>query len=422
MSHRATNVVVTGLGVVCAVGKNIPSFSDALHQGLSGIKPGNGTDAPPFMAAITDFSLKDALAYLKEESADLYALVLRIANRASFPTQVALVAALEAWASSKIHRGNVPAERLGLVVAGNNLTNQYRQSLQATYQKNPAYLSPRSALHLLDTDHVGILSHILGIEGEGFTVGGASASGNVGIINGSRLIELGAVDACFVVGALTDLTQMDIQSFLNVGAMAREGSDQDIGESGQPFDMSHRGFIYGQGAGCILLESERSANKRHAEIIAKLRGYGLKLDANCYTDPSVNGEAYAMMAAIQSSGISPRQVSYINAHGTASPLGDKTELAALRQVLGESYPEPYVNSTKGLTGHCLTSAGVIEAIATTIQMNKGFVHPNIKLNNPIDAECRFVGSKAIQTEIKFALSNSFGFGGFNSCIVLESYH
>jgi malonyl-ACP decarboxylase len=266
---------------------------------------------------------------------------------------------------------------------------------------------------MLDTDHVGVLSHILGVMGEGFTVGGASASGNVGIIAGGRLVSCGAADVCVVVGALQRPSAMERQALVNVGAL-------NSGGAGAPFDRSAAGFVPGEGTACVVLESAPSARARGARPRAELRGYAQRLDGNSLADPAEEGELATMRAAIDSARLAAADIDYVNAHGTGSPLGDATEASALRELFGTGAGTPWINATKGLTGHCLSAAGVLEAVATIVQLERGFVHPNFALRDRVDRGLRFVGERAQPARIRHALSNGFGFGGFNSAIVLAA--
>jgi malonyl-ACP decarboxylase len=220
-----------------------------------------------------------------------------------------------------------------------------------------------------------------------------------------------------VVGALTDLPPLEKQAYFNIGAMVGPQSG-DPKLVCRPFDENHKGFAYGQGSACLILEAESSVTRRKAGVLAELVGYDLKLDANSSSDPREEGQVLAIENALRRAGLKSRDIAYVNAHGTGSPLGDRTELRALRQALGRSFARIWVNATKALTGHCLCAAGVIEAVATVIQMAGNFVHPNINLSRAIDPECRLVGARAETAKIDFALSNSFGFGGFNTSIVL----
>jgi len=417
------SVVVTGMGVVCSIGLNAHSFAAALRQGCSGIAADPwGEEGPPFGATIRGFTLAGALAGRRALPEALLKTAERAVRRAPFSLQVAAATALEAWERAGLHEVPIEGERLAVVVAGSNFTGRYAESQRASFARNPAYLTGRFALRVQDSDHVGTISEILGIRGEGFTIGGASASGNLAIIQASRLIELDAVDACLVVGALADLSTMEMQAFVNLGAMVCRLPDDAPRSAGPPFDGTRRGFVLGQACASLVLESGASAARRGARALAALAAYAVQLDANRLADPSEEGEAAVMARAIARAGLEPHQIAYVNAHGSGSTLGDATELAALRRVLGRSFAAPWVNSTKSLTGHCLGAAGVLEAAATVTQIQEEFVHPNPGLEEPIDLACRFVGAHATSAAIPFALSNSFGFGGINTSILLAHPH
>jgi malonyl-ACP decarboxylase len=410
------SVGITGVGVVCSIGADAPAFAEALRRGRSGITVDPwGPGGPPFGARLAGFSLAEALAR-RALPPPLLEAAARAVRRAPLPLQVAAAAALEAWEQARLVEAPVAAERLAVVVAGNNLTGGYADAQRATFARDPAHLAGRFALHVQDTDHVGTLSELLGIRGEGFTIGGASASGNLAIIQASRLLELDEVDACLVVGALADVSAMELQALQNLGAMASRLPDP--AAPGPAFDRRHRGFIIGQACACLVLEAARSAARRRAPVLAELRGYAVRLDGHRLAAPSEAGERAVMVGALERGGVHPHQLTYVNAHGSGSSLGDTTELAALRGALGASFSEPWVNATKALTGHCLGAAGALEAVATVLQIQGGFIHPNPVLEQPIDPACRFAGKRAIVTPIELALSNSFGFGGINSSILL----
>ncbi len=421
---RPADVVVTGTGVVCAIGTDTASFGAALRNGRSGISampPGNGADTERQVGAfLPDLDLAARLTADAALPAAVTRAAVRAVGRSPAGLRAAAAAAIEAWCGARLHEAAIPADRIALVVAGNNLTGKYIHAMAARHGGNPAYLPGRYALRYQDTDHVGTLSQILGITGEGCTVGGASASGNVGIIHGSRLIELGAADACLVVGAMADLSAIERQAFINLGAMADWTPDTDPAALCRPFDTARQGFVYGQAAACLLLESMRSARRRAAEVLAGLSGYAQGLDANSLADPSAEGEARVMARAMARAGFRPADIDYVNTHGTGSPLGDATEVAALAHAFGPDLSRPLLNATKGLVGHCLCAAGVLEAVAVIIQMRQGFIHPNVNLSQPLDHRCRFAGGRSADAVIGRALSASFGFGGINTCIALAT--
>jgi malonyl-ACP decarboxylase len=408
-------VAVTGIGVVCAIAHDPESFATALRRGDTGVRTDDDLAGRGFAAPIRDFKVARAIADVAGLPDSLRNRAVAMTARAPLPIQVAAVVGLQAWRGARLDVCPLPPDRLGVVVGGTNLTDRYAEQARFRYERNPVYLPASFALHGLDTDHVGTLSEILGVGGEGFTVGGASASGNLAIIHAARLVAAGVVDACLAVGALADLAGMQRRGYINVGAMAGYA---DGVMPGPPFDHHHRGFVAGEGSACLVVESPRSARARQAQVLAELAGCGVALDANRLAHPSEDGEVRAMRSALSRAGLPASQVGYVNAHGTGSRLGDRTEAAALDRVFDGVPGPPWVNSTKSMVGHCLSGAGAVEAVATVLQLRDGFVHPNVGLRHPIATRCRLVGVDGHPCRLVTALSNSFGFGGFNTSIVL----
>ena len=219
---------------------------------------------------------------------------------------------------------------------------------------------------------------------------------------------------------MADLSPMELQGFFNLGAMGGKKYKDLPTKACRPFDRDHEGFIWGQASACIVLESVRSMAARGARGLAELIGGSVVLDGNRLADPDVDGEVRAMKTALKSAELNASDVNYLNAHGTSSPLGDQTEVKAIRRVFDTCLKDLPINATKGLTGHCLYSAGVIEAIATTIQIRGAFLHPNKNLYHPIDEHCRFCGATSEPTAIQVAMSNAFGFGGINTSILIKT--
>ncbi|MGI6668758.1 MAG: beta-ketoacyl synthase N-terminal-like domain-containing protein [Acetivibrionales bacterium] len=416
-------VFVTGMGVVCSIGKNVKDFSASLKNGTSGIVKMEQLKGLPFGdvigAPVRDFTLQKSLEGLRFLPENIISSAFRCAGRSPFTVQVSVSVALEAWEQSGLHRGGVDPERIGIIAAGHNISQRYHYEAYLKYGRELEYLNPRYPLHYMDTDHVGTISEILGIKGEGFTVGDASATGNAGILKGCQMIQIDSADVCMVVAPPADLSPLEVQGFYNMGAMGGRRFSDAPEKACRPFDRDHEGFIYGQGAGCLILESMESMQKRGGTALAEIQGASLVLDANRLSNPSVDGEARAMVKALNSAEIGPSDINYINAHGSSSPLGDEVELKAIKRVFEKELSNIWINSTKGLIGHCLYSAAVIEAIAVIIQMQEGFVHGNINLENPVDNDFLFVKSKYENASIEYALSNSFGFGGINTSIVLK---
>ncbi len=417
------DVVVTGTGILSSIGCNTEEFSQSLKLGKCGVdflQDSYGNDIPVRIGAyIRDFNFVEFLkrcAFVKEE---LRNRASSCARRSPYPLQASVLAVLEAWGKAGLDVRPVSNEYKGIVISGSNLSQNFSYSMYKKFQSTPEYLLPSYALHFMDTDHVGTLSEIFGIQGEGFNVGGASASGNVAIIKAMQLIRHKMVDVCLVVGTLADLSPVELMSFYSIGALGGKSFAGEPAKACRPFDMKHEGFIYGQASACLVLESRQSAERRGVKPIAELLSGAFVLDGNRTSEPSEDGEVRAMELALAKSGISVGEVDYINAHGTSTPRGDLTEIKAIKRVFNERHRDIWINSTKSLTGHCLYSAGVVEAVAAIMQMKEGFIHPNLNLENPVDEQCKFSRGTAFDADIKISLSNSFGFGGINSSIVLK---
>jgi malonyl-ACP decarboxylase len=403
----ASSPVITGLGIVTAIGQNKATFSEAIFAGQSAFgylcRPGR-EGAPSFIGA--------EIASLDTES--LRAEHRRLLRNASLTAQCALMVAQEAWEDAQLHTAVLNPERVGLVIGGSNVQQREQWQTWQRYAARPNFLSPTYGVTLWDSDLVGILSQALQIQGEGFSVGSASASGGAAIVQAARQIQSGCTDVCLVVGALFDLSAWECQGFRNLGAMGSSRFQEQPSAACRPFDQDSDGFIYGEGSAALVLESAEHARQRGARPYGRLLGWSSVLDGNRQANPSEAGEVRAMQAALQMADVTAAQISYVNTHGTSSPLGDRTELTALNAVGLRQAP---LNATKSLTGHCLTAAGVVEAAATLLQMEAGRLHPTRNLVNPLDDSFCWVGETGMSAEIEYALSNSFGFGGINTTLV-----
>jgi malonyl-ACP decarboxylase len=420
----ATNKVgITGMGIISSIGDDLHEFCKSLREGTSGIRQMANVKEPKITvniaAELRNFSFLDILDRFQHIPAEKIDHARRLGRRAPFTIQTSIISALQAWHNAKLFNNRPSSDRVGLIVAGQNSTQNYQYDLMPKFRNTPEYLSPRYALEFLETNQVGVLSELFDIKGEGFVVGGASATGNVGIIKGRQLVQLGIVDVCVVMGVVADLSPLDFQGFVSIGAMGGKKYGDQPEKACRPFDDQHEGFIYGQASACVVIESETSARERGAPMMAEIIGTALNLDANSSSDPNINGEAKAMLSALSQAGLSASAVDYLNTHGSSSPLGDKTEAAAISWVFENHLSGLWLNATKSLTGHCLYSAGLVEAIATVVQMKEGFLHGNKNLETPIRNELKFCGADAVNHPIDIAMSNSFGFGGINTSIVLK---
>ena len=414
---QAHRVVVTGMGVATAIASDIPTFTQALKNGSCGVSA-DKADALGVAARLGELSFPGCLSGLAL-SDELLKRARRVGTRQPRSAQAALWTALEAWASADMEQAGYSSDEVSLVLSGHNIAQADQFRAFQKYQERPEYLPASYALHFMDTNILGVISEALGLHGEGFGVGAASASGNVGLLHGYWQVRYGLCKACIVVAGMADLSPVEIQAFRNIGALGGKRFAAEPLEACRPFDEEREGFIYGQGSASLILENAETAAARGAGRWGEIAGGALCLDGNRLSDPSVEGEARAMRKALGAAGMTPEDVSYVNAHATSSIIGDQVEIDALAAVFGSGLARIWVNATKGLIGHCLYASGLVEAVATLIQMREGFLHPNRNLARPIASPCRFVGATLQEASCDVAINNAFGFGGLNSCIVFR---
>lgn len=412
MSTRAAPVAITGMGVVCALGRSTSELARGLFAGEGAFR--RAAAGPWPLAAIDGFEWPTAIAETTAGSPDLAARAREVGRRAPSTVRFSISAALEAWVEARA--GELPSERVGLVVAGNNI-NQGLVHDAAVIASQGGFVSPRYGLHFLDTDHVGSLSAVCGIRGEVMLVGASSASGNVGILQAARLLRLGVVDSCLVVAAPSELSAVELRALADLGALSV--SDRPPQTACRPFDADRDGFVRGQGAGALFVERCDAAEARGVPVLAEIGGGAIVSDANHLADPSVEAQVRAMSGALADARLDAGCVDLLSAHATSSRLGDEIEAEAVRQVLAGHLERVRIVATKGLVGHCLNAAGAIEAIAAVLQMQQGRVHGNRNLERTIAPDLRLVGPDAEAADIETVLSSSFAFGGIHTAVVLR---
>ena len=301
------------------------------------------------------------------------------------------------------------------MVAGDGLTLTTMTGMREKFSASPAFVRPSYAFQFWNIDVQGLISQVLCVHEESVQVAAASASGNQGLITGARLVAAGAVDVCLVVAAVQDLGPVELMGFANLGALADPADDP--AESGsRPFDVGHRGFVYGQGAAALVVETVEHAERRGVAPLAFFLGGAGVLDGNRLTDPSLAGEVRAMTTALRRAGVAAEDVDLVNAHATGMPLGDATEAQAIGTVFGGA-KGPWVNNTKALLGHTLGAASALEAVACILQLRSGYVHSARNLIRPI-APLRFGAQAEVSAHLRIACNNAFGFGGIDTAVIL----
>lgn len=328
-------------------------------------------------------------------------------------------AALYAVVESGLLDSPLQPERFGHVLAGHNLNQQYFLDNMKELDTEPHIIDPLFGLLVFDTDVLAVISELVNAQGPSFTVGNACATGNVGILMGLDLIRSGRADCVLVSGGAGDFDPVMLQGFALMDALSCNSFNAEPSRASRPFDARREGFVPSHGAGALVLERSDFAEKRGGCRHAKILGAASCSDASRLPKPHIEGQVRALRLAMNDAGVQPEQIDYINAHAASTPLGDAVEVDAIKTVFQEQAHRIPINSTKSIIGHCLSASGTVELIATILQMEQGVIHPTINQEEPdpkLDLD--FVPNKAREHQIKLAVSNAFGFGGFNSCVVV----
>jgi len=330
----------------------------------------------------------------------------RVARVTGLAGRVAVAVLDEAWREARLE--GVDPERIGLVIGGNNLQSRELLLAQAAYAGRLNRLPPTQAYASLDTDLCGLCASQFPIRGFAYTVGGASASGALAVLHALQSIRSGRVDACIALGALQDLSYFDLQALKSLGALSP-------GPACRPFDRRHDGFTFGESSAALVLVRPGLGDEPYGRI----SGGAHVASGNRGPAPSPEGELRAIRAALDDAGLAPQAIGYVNTHGTGTPRGDDTEVAALRAA---GLAHARLNATKSILGHGLAAAAAVETAATFLQLRHGKLHATAQLDDPVDPELGWV--RAMNGEphaLQHALKLSFGFGGFDTAIVASSH-
>ena len=409
-------VVITGMGVISPIGNKLDKFWDNLVSGVSGIDYITRFDTTNFKAKIAaevkDFNPLEYYANASEvRKADLF-------------TQYAIGAAAEAVEDSGLMNSEFDHERFGVYVgSGIGGIQTMINQVHTLDERGPSRVSPFFISMMIANMATGAISIKYGAKGPTLPIVTACATSANAVGEAFRAIKHGYADAIIAGGSESAVNELAIAGFMNCKALCES---DDINRASIPFDAERSGFVMGEGAGILVLEEYDHAIKRNAKIYAEVCGYGNTSDAYHVTapDPEGFGGERAIRDSIKEAGINVEAANeiYINAHGTSTPLNDKTETLAIKRVFGEKSSELYVSSTKSMTGHMLGAAGGVEVIASALALRDGIIPPTINYR-VADSECdlNYVPNTACKTDIEYALSSSLGFGGHNACIALRKF-
>jgi len=412
---KPRRVVVTGLGALTPIGKNIPSFWEGLINGRSGAAPITYFDVSKFK---TQFACElkhfDPLDHFDRKEARKY-------DRFA---QYALVSTKEAIEDSKLNLEKIDKDRIGVIWGAGigGLETFQNEVLNFASGDGTPRFNPFFIPKMISDIAPGLISIKYGFRGPNFSTVSACASASNAIIDSLNYIKMGYADIIVSGGSEAAITIAGIGGFNSMHALSTKNDDPK--SASRPFDKNRDGFVLGEGAGSIILEEYEHAKSRGCKIYAELIGGGLSADAYHMTAPHPDGigAKKVMENSIKNSRIKPNQIDYINMHGTSTPLGDIAEVNAVLDVFGEHAYKMNINSTKSMTGHLLGAAGAVEAICSILAINHNIVPPTINhsvYDDNIDSKINFTFGKAQKRNVNIALSNTFGFGGHNACIVFS---
>lgn len=408
------NLVITGMGAVTPIGIGVRDYWNNLTAGMCGVTRITRFDpeeSPVKIAAeVKDFHAEDFMTKKQSREMDLF-------------MQYGYAAAEEALADAGIRENTIPAERMGIVVgtamSGVSIIAETQDGLSTGVHKK---VSPRFVPKFIGNIAAAQIAIAKGYRGPSLTVSTACSSGADAISTGAMLLLAGEADAVLVVGAEASLCPVVVAGLASAHALSTNNDHPDT--ASRPFDKTRDGFVFGEGGGAVLLETEAHAKKRGADIKARLLGFANSTDGYHVTAPHPDGigAVACMEKALKKAGLNVEQIDYINTHGTSTPMGDVIETNAIKKLFGSHAYEMAVTSTKGATGHMMGAGGVTETIACIKAIEEGIIPPTLNLNTP-DEECdlNYVPGQAIRRTVDYAMTNAFGFGGQNSSLILGKY-
>lgn len=409
-----TRVVVTGLGCVSPLALDWPATWQALRAGKSGVGPITQFDA-------SDFATRIAAEVRGFDAAALFGS--REARRMDRFAQFALAASLEAVGHANLNLSETDRDRAGVVIGtGIGGIHTLVENLNVLRERGPARVSPFLVPMMLADSAAGMVAIHLGVRGPNMAVVTACATGSNAIGEAAEMIRRGAADVLLAGGTEASILPIAVAGMGVIGALSTRNEQPE--RASRPFDRGRDGFVMGEGAGVLVLESLEHARRRGAPILAELTGYGTSDDAYHVSAPAEDGAgaALSMQRALEDAGLQAADISYINAHGTSTPLNDKSETTAIKAVFGEEAYRVPVSSTKSMTGHLLGASGALEAAVSVQAILDGLLPPTINYETPDpDCDLDYVPNQARRAEVRHVMSNSFGFGGHNATLIFSRF-
>jgi 3-oxoacyl-[acyl-carrier-protein] synthase II len=408
-------VVVTGMGAITPVGNDVATTWQSLIEGKSGTAPITKFDASKFpvrfAAEVKGFNALDYMDRKEAKRADQY-------------TQYAIAGARQAMTDARlIERNGMDPDRIGVIIgSGIGGLKSFEEQHDVYRERGVGKISPFFIPMFIADIAAGIVSMMFNAKGPNYATVSACATSAHAIGDAYRTIQYGDADVMITGGAEATVTPMAIGGFANMKALSERNDSPET--ASRPFDATRDGFVMGEGAGILILEELEHALQRGATIYAEIVGYGATGDAYHLTAPAPDGEGAqrAMKRALKDAGLEPKDIQYINAHGTSTPANDFNETRAIKAVFGEHAKSVNVSSTKSATGHMLGAAGAVEAIVSAMVVGSGVIPPTINYHTPEpELDLNYTPNTSVKRDVNAVLSNSFGFGGHNTTLAIKRY-
>ena len=419
---------ITGMAINTPLGDTLDGFLAALLEGRSAItnwsafatdriysKVGGDLSAYDIPAKVADLE--------RSLTPEMNKRLRRLATRVAWSSRLSMLVAADAWSMSRLADEPLDPFELGVIVAGHNLNSLFVHTNRDEFAEEPDYIDPMFALHSLDTDHAGCVSEVLQAKGPIFTVGAACASGNAALRCAVDEIRHHDVTAVVVVGGTLQFAPIDVHAMALMGAISYESFNDRPQQASRPFDIRREGFVPAHGTAAIVVEDLDHAKRRGAHVFAEVLGVEACSDGNHLPLPAEQGQVRVMTRVLERCGIVPEQIDFVSAHATSTPLGDLTEIRAIKTAFGKHAGKLKINAPKSMLGHTCWAAPTVETVAAILQMNAGRLHPsiNIEESDP-EIDLDICSDGPVRHDVEFLMKNSFGFGGINCVSVFKAHN
>jgi len=425
-NNERRRVVVTGMSINTPIGNNLDTFYENLLAGKSAITSWKFIDTEKILSKVggdlSEYDRKEHVTGLADKiPPDKHQRLRKLAKKAPFSTRIALLCAADAYVDAQLG-GSLDPTTAGVIVGGHNLHNNLLFDNIEQFNEEPEYINSLLSVHGLDTDVAASIGEALGLNGPVYTVGGACASANVALRNAIDEIRYHDQNVMLVTGAPLDFSPVDLQAMAILGAISYQSFNDEPEQASRPYDIAREGFIPSHGGAVLVLEELQHALTRGADIYAEVLGVATASDGCHLPAPSLEGQTRTMRKLLEMCDVEPEEVDYINAHATSTPLGDRTEVASIKEVFGDHAYKLKLNATKSMLGHTCWAAPAVETVAALLQMDRGTLHPSINIDD-LDPEVDLdvCANRAVEHEVNCLMKNSFGFGGINCCSLYRKF-